>query len=148
MLSAAYQSSAEPDPKNLVADPENRLLWRFNRQRLDAEALRDDLLFVTGKLDLKEGGLAAHVGKDNVRRTVYCFVSRRRLDSDFALFDFPNPNNTSEQRNVTNVPLQRLYFMNNEWVIAQAQVFADKLTGDDARRINDAFRLLFQRAPT
>jgi mono/diheme cytochrome c family protein/cytochrome c553 len=148
MLSAAYQSSAAPDPKNLAADPENRLVWRFNRQRLDAEALRDDLLFVAGKLDLKQGGLAAHVGKDNVRRTVYCFVSRRKLDSDFALFDFPNPNNTSEQRNATNVPLQRLYFMNNDWVIGQARVFADKLTGDETKRINDAYRLLFQRAPT
>jgi hypothetical protein len=148
MLSAAYELCAEPDPKNLAADPENRLVWRFNRQRLDAEALRDDLLFVTGKLDLKEGGLAAHVGKDNVRRTVYCFVSRRKLDSDFALFDFPNPNNTSEQRNVTNVPLQRLYFMNNDWVISQAKVFADKLTGDNSKRINDAYRLLFQRVPT
>jgi mono/diheme cytochrome c family protein len=148
MLSAAYQLSAEPDPRDLAADPENRLLWRFNRQRLDAEALRDDLLFITGKLDLTEGGLATHVGKDNVRRTVYCFVSRRKLDPDFALFDFPNPNNTSEQRNVTNVPLQRLYFMNNDWVIAQSKVFADKLTGDNAKRIDDAYRLLFERTPT
>ena len=98
MLSAAWQSSAEPNEKNLAADPENRLVWRYNRQRLDAEALRDGLLFASGRLDLKPGGLAERLGKDNVRRTVYCFVSRRKLDSDFALFDFPNPNNTSEQR--------------------------------------------------
>jgi mono/diheme cytochrome c family protein len=149
MLSATYRLSAEPNEKNLAVDPENRLWWRYNRQRLDAEALRDDLLFVAGKLDLREGGLAKHLGKDNNRRTVYCFVSRRKLDSDFALFDFPNPNSSSEQRTATNVPPQRLYFMNNEWVIAQGKAVADRLgAGDNAQRIDEAYRLLFQRAPT
>lgn len=148
MLSAAYQSSAESNEKSLAVDPENRLLWRYNRQRLDAEALRDDLLFVSGNLDLQQGGPAAHLGNENRRRTVYGFVSRRKMDSDFALFDFPNPNNTSEQRISTNVPLQRLYFMNNDWVIAQARSVAEKLTGDDAKRIDGIYRLLFQREPT
>ena len=124
MLSAAYQLSAAPNEKDLAADPDNRLIWRHDRQRLDAEALRDDLLFVSGQLDTKEGGLAQKIGKDNARRTVYAFVSRRKTDPDLALFDFPNPNNTSEQRNATNVPPQRLYFMNNEWVIAQAKALA------------------------
>jgi cytochrome c553 len=148
MLSAAYQASAEPNEKNLAADPDNRLVWRFNRQRLDAEALRDDLLQVAGKLDLKEDGLAQRLGKDNVRRTVYSFVSRRKLEADLALFDFPNPNNTSEQRNATNVPPQRLYFMNNDWVIAQATAVAERLKGDDGKKIDEAYRLLFQRLPT
>jgi mono/diheme cytochrome c family protein/cytochrome c553 len=148
MLSAAYRSSAQPDEKDLAADPENRLIWRYNRQRLDAEALRDDLLFVSGKLDVKEGGPAEHLGQDNARRTVYSFVSRRKLDSDLALFDFPNPNGTSEQRSATNVPPQRLYFMNSEWVIGQARAVAAKLTGDNARKIDEAYRLLFQRKPT
>jgi mono/diheme cytochrome c family protein len=115
MLSAAYQMSATPLAKNMAADPDNRLFWRYNRQRLDVEALRDDLLFVSGKLDVKEGGLAQKIGNDNARRTVYCFVSRRKTDPDLALFDFPNPNNTSEQRSATNVPPQRLYFMNIPW---------------------------------
>ena len=152
MLSAAYQlsaeASAEPGAKNMLVDPDNRLLWRFNRQRLDAEALRDDLLLVSGNLDLKEGGLAVHPGKDDKRRTVYSFVSRRKMEADFALFDFPNPNNTSEQRNSTNVPPQRLYFMNNEWVIAQAKAVAARLKGDDSQRIEAAYRLLFQRVPS
>ncbi len=148
LLSAAYQSSAESSEKNLTVDPENRLLWRFNRQRLDAEALRDDLLLVSGNLDLKEGGLAVHLGKDNLRRTVYSFVSRRKLEADFALFDFPNPNNTSEQRNATNVPPQRLYFMNNDWVITQAKAVASRLQGDDVKKIDEAYRLLFQRLPS
>ena len=129
-------------------DPDNRLLWRFNRQRLDAEALRDDLLQVSGNLDLAQGGLAVHLGKDDKRRTVYSFVSRRKMEADFALFDFPNPNNTSEQRNATNVPPQRLYFMNNEWVIAQAKAVTARLKGDDAQRVDAAYRLLFQRLPS
>jgi cytochrome c553 len=152
MLSAAYQSSAEPAAKdvarNITIDPDNRLLWRFNRQRLDAESLRDELLLVSGSLDLKEGGPAAHLGKSDLRRTVYSFVSRRKLESDFALFDFPNPNSTSEQRNATNVPPQRLYFMNNDWVIAQAKAVAARLQGDDAKKIDDAYRLLYQRLPS
>jgi len=150
MLSATYQSGSVANDRNLAADPDNRLLWRFNRQRLDAEALRDDLLQVSGNLDLGEGGQAQRLGTDNVRRTVYSFVSRRKLEADLALFDFPNPNNTSEQRNATNVPPQRLYFMNNDWVIAQAKAFAARLHGgtDDAQKIDDAYRLLFQRLPT
>ena len=70
------------------------------------------------------------------------------MEADFALFDFPNPNNTSEQRNATNVPPQRLYFMNNDWVIAQAKGVAARLTGDDQHRIGEAYRLLFQRPPS
>jgi hypothetical protein len=81
-------------------------------------------------------------------------VSRRKLESDFALFDFPNPNNTSEQRNATNVPPQRLYFMNNDWVITQAKAVAERLQGDgrlqgdDAKKIEEAYRLLYQRLPS
>jgi len=74
-------------------------------------------------------------------------VSRRKMEADFALFDFPNPNNTSEQRNATNVPPQRLYFMNNDWVIAQAEGVAARLKGDDAQKVTEAYRLLFQRLP-
>ena len=84
------------------------------------EALRDSLLFVAGNLDLKAGGPAVPLDDENKRRTVYGFVSRRKLDGMLALFDFPNPNSTSEQRIVTNVPLQRLFFMNSSFVEAQA----------------------------
>ncbi len=148
MLSATYQLSAEPNAKDAAADPEDRLCWRYSRQRLDAESLRDDMLFVSGKLDLKQGGLAEQISDKNTRRTVYCFVSRRKLDPTLALFDFPNPINTSEQRIPTNVPLQRLYFMNNDWVIAEAKAFAARLDApDDSKKIDEAYRLLFQRAP-
>ena len=80
---------------NFAEDPDNRLLWRYNRRRLDAESLRDSLLFVSGKLDLQTGGPAVRLDKENNRRTVYGYISRRQLDPMLALFDFPNPNNTA-----------------------------------------------------
>ena len=148
MLSAAYQLGDEAVEKNVAEDPDNRLIWRHDRQRLDAESLRDDLLFAAGRLDTTGGGPATKIGKDNTRRTIYCFVSRRKLASDLSLFDFPNPNNTSEQRLATNVPPQRLYFMNNPWVLDQARAFVARLSGTDDARIGQAYALLFQRMPT
>jgi Protein of unknown function (DUF1553) len=150
MLSAAYQLSADYAAANFAADPDNRLLWRANRQRLDAESLRDALLFVSGNLDLKPGGPPEHLDKaDNHRRTVYGFVSRRKLDPMLALFDFANPNSTSDQRMVTNVPLQRLFFMNSDLVAQQSRSLAGllKTEPDDAARIRKAYRLLLGREP-
>ena len=93
--------------RNYAVEPENRLLWRANRRRLDAEALRDSLLHVSGNLDLTAGGRAVKMTDQFKRRTVYGFVSRKKLDGMLALFDFANPNNTSENRIVTNVPLTK-----------------------------------------
>jgi hypothetical protein len=148
MLSAAYALSAGASARNFALDPENRLVWRANRRRLDAEALRDSLLFVSGNLDLKPGGQAEQLTPENRRRTVYGFISRRKLDGMLALFDFPSPNNTSEQRLSTNVPLQRLFFMNSPLVADQAKALAARLRGEDTARIDEAYRLLFSRAPT
>ena len=150
MLSAAYQLSAAHDAKNFTADPENRLLWRANRRRLDAESLRDSALFVAGDLDTKLGGEAQKLTEEkNHRRTVYGFVSRRKLDPMLQLFDFPNPNSTSEQRLATNVPLQRLYFMNSGAVAREAQALAGRVSGaGDRDKIRTAYRTLFGRLPS
>ncbi len=147
MLSAAYALSADNSAKDYSVDPENRLVWRANRHRLDAEAMRDSLLFVSGNLDLTPGGKAERLTDDNKRRTVYGFVSRRKLDRMLALFDFPSPNNTSEQRLTTNVPLQRLFFMNSALVADQAKALAARLKGEDVQRITEAYRILFSRPP-
>ncbi|MDQ6664931.1 MAG: DUF1553 domain-containing protein, partial [Acidobacteriota bacterium] len=79
---------------------------------------------------------------------VYGFISRKKLDGILSLFDFPNPNNTSEQRMETNVPLQRLFFLNSDFVMTQSKALAELLNGDDAARIDQAYRRLYQRAPT
>jgi hypothetical protein len=151
MLSATYQLSTEHSARNFAADPDNRLLWRANRQRLDAEAMRDALLFVSGNLDSKMGGPPEKLtDAKNHRRTVYGFVSRRKPDATMALFDFANPNSTTDQRMTTNVPLQRLFFMNSELVARESKALADRLktAGDDAARIRQAYRLLLGRDAT
>ena len=143
MLSAAYQLSADYSARAYAADPENRLVWRANRRRLDIEALRDTLLFVAGDLDATAGGPPARLDVENKRRTVYGLVSRRKLDGMLALFDFPNPNNTSELRMATNVPLQRLFFMNGGLVAQESQSLARRV-----HAIPQAYRLLFNREPS
>jgi mono/diheme cytochrome c family protein len=150
MLSAVYQTSAQESAEAREKDGSNRFYSHFNRQRLDAESIRDSVLFVAGDLDLKEiGGPSKDFGPDNTRRTVYCKVSRFRLNNYLQVFDFPNPSFTAEQRFSTNVPLQRLYFMNNDFVYAQAGKLAERVhsQASDTARIAEAYRLLYGRAP-
>jgi hypothetical protein len=150
MLSATYQLAALYDARDAAVDPDNRLLWRANRRRLDAESLRDSALFVAGDLEARLGGEAQKLtDESNRRRTVYGFVSRRKLDPMLQLFDFPNPNNTSEQRMATNVPLQRLYFMNSPTEAREARSLAARLSGtSDREKIRAAYRTLFARTPS
>ena len=153
MLSEAYARSAAGSPEADRIDAENRLLWRTNRRRLDVESLRDGMLFVAGRLDLQAGGPPQPLNEaDNRRRTVYGFVSRRRLDAELGLFDFPNPNNTSPRRVATDTPLQGLYFLNSPFVQRQAEALAERVAAEagesDADRIERLYRLLFGRRPT
>ena len=145
MLSATYQLSTDLDEKNLAKDPANRLLWRANlAQRLDAEALRDSLLAVSGELDDSMGGPPVPFGDSELPPDGLCARSARtKPDAELALFDFPNPNATSEQRLVTVGPMQRLYFMNNGFVAKQAKALAERLAvqkSDDAARIQRAYQ--------
>jgi mono/diheme cytochrome c family protein len=147
LLSSVYGLSSEKAAANEAVDADNRLQWRANWRRMDVETMRDSLLFVAGNLDLTPGGEPAVLNDQNRRRTVYGFVSRRKLDPLLALFDFPNPNNTSEQRTETNVPLQRLFLMNSSFVEQQADSLAKRLTGTDAEKVRQAYRILYGRLP-
>src|ERR1700722_7281750 len=151
LLSSTYQLSTESSADNAEKDGANRLYWRANRQRLDAGAIRDSLLFVSGSLELKKtGGPSSDLGNYNNRRTVYCKIRRYRLDNFLQVFDYPNPSFTAEQRFTTNVPLQRLYFMNSSFVYKQAEAFARRVydEADDTARIQKAYRILFGRPPS
>jgi hypothetical protein len=151
ILTAVYRLSDEVSERNYAEDPGNRLLWRYNRRRLDAESIRDSLLYVSGKLDFEAGGPAVHLDQPNNRRTVYAFISRRQLDPMLALFDFPNPNNTSEQRLQTTVPLQKLFFMNSPFVIDQSVALSARAAANassDDQRLTSLYRLVLQRGPT
>jgi cytochrome c553 len=149
LLSATYQLSCERDERNVAADPGNQLLWRMNRQRLDVEAWRDALLASSGELDDRIGGPSVNLGDSgNKRRTLYGKISRHDLDGLLRLFDFPDPNITSAVRPVTIVPLQQLFVLNSEFMIARARSLAARLAteeNNDAARIRRAFVRLYGR---
>jgi mono/diheme cytochrome c family protein len=149
MLSAAYQMSSRFDEDNARTDPDNLLLWRMNRRRLEVEPWRDAMLAVAGNLDRTIGGPSTELSSaDNCRRTLYGAVSRHNLDPLLRLFDFPDPNLTSDRRPVTSVPLQQLFVLNSEFMARQAQALAARLTADpetDAARIHRAFLLVYGR---
>jgi hypothetical protein len=149
LLSATYQLSADNNPTNFAVDPDNRLLWRANRQRLDAESMRDTLLAVSGELDPSSGANPVALEKsDNKRRSVYGFISRRKLDGTLALFDFPNPNLSAEKRIVTATPLQQLFFLNSDFLTQRAQALVSRLPDSTPEaRIRQAYRLLYTRDP-
>ena len=150
MLSSTYQLSADYAEKNFGVDPDNRLLWRANRQRLDAEALRDSLLAVSSELDATAGASPEDLADEkNHKRTIYGYVSRRKLDGTLALFDFPNPNVTGEQRTATATALQQLYFLNSSFVDARAKALANRMENqpNDAARIRNAYRAVLGREP-
>jgi len=130
LLSHTYRQSSEKNEMAFQKDPQNRLYWRFNRQRLDAEQIRDSLLFVSGVLDTKEiGGPSRDIDSPKFkRRAVYGQVSRFLLADFHKTFDFPNPNISASQRFSTSVPLQRLFFMNSEFVSDLAGKFAERTT--------------------
>ena len=150
MLSAVYQLSNEFMQVNFDKDAGNRLYWRANRQRMDAEQIRDSLLATSGALENKFGGPSETLSPQSTRRTLYGKVSRYKLDEYLQLFDFPSPNISAEQRYSTNVPLQRLFFMNSDFVQQQAELLARKIEGEPSReaRIQKAYRLIYGRAAT
>ncbi|MBI1356900.1 MAG: DUF1553 domain-containing protein [Acidobacteria bacterium] len=129
MLSYVYQQSSEKNAEAAEKDPENRLLWRFNRQRMDAEQVRDSLLFVSGLLDDEMFGKSGDIDSPKFkRRAVYAEVSRFLLADYFKTFDFPNPNLSASERFSTSVPTQRLFFMNSEFMFNTAKAFAKRIS--------------------
>ncbi len=152
MLSATYRLASASDVANDERDPDNRLLWRMNRRRLDIEAWRDALLAASGNLDAAVGGPSLKLDDaGNRRRTLYAAISRHQLNSMLRLFDFPDPNLTSERRVMTTVPMQQLFVLNSEFMVRQARSLAARLAGispgDDDARIDQLYRWVFARAP-
>ncbi len=153
MMSATYQLSSGMIERNYEKDAENRYYWRFNmRKRLDAEALRDSMLAVAGNLDRTQGGPGKPLDDENHRRAVYGLVSRTQPNRMLTLFDFPDARNTASKRSVTMGPLQRLYFLNNSFVVQQAERLAERVEkeagADHARRIRRSYELLYARPAT
>ena len=172
VLSRTYRQASRFDSDAFVVDPENRLLWRMSKRRIEVEAMRDAMLQVSGELDHRRpvGSLVGRVIGDRpvslvgldarlppdldgaVHRSVYLPVMRDRLPDVFEVFDFAQPSLVTGQRESTNVATQSLYLMNSDFVYRCAEHLANHLRsrdGDDPRDfIHDAFRLCFAREPT
>lgn len=125
MLSAAYRQQSRPRDDGRQKDPTNRFLWRMNPRRIDFEAWRDSILSTAGTLDPAAGGPSVELeGESNFRRTAYAKVSRARLNPLLKLYDFPDPNQHSPNRELTTTPLQQLFVMNGAFLRGQARTIA------------------------
>lgn len=153
MTSATYQRSSRPTLTQMEIDPANRLLARYNRQRLSFEAMRDSMLMATGKLNSTLGGKSFKLFQGlTPRRTVYGFVNRMDLPGVLRTFDFPEPMATSGRREMTTVPAQALFFLNHDLVANCAREIANrpdlKSATNDRLKIARIYQLLFARQPT
>ena len=172
MTSEAYRmASGFATSAHLDRDPDNRLLWRFPMQRLEAEAVRDSILAVSGALNREIGGPAVFPplpedvlgsmrhgiwrrqpdGPATWRRSVYVYRKRGLPFPLFEVFDLPDQNATCARRNVSTVPTQALTLLNNEFILKQASLFAGRVretAGADAvRQIDLAYELALARPP-
>jgi hypothetical protein len=165
MTSRAYQQSSAFNAKAHKIDAGNRLLWRMPLKRMDAESLRDAILWVSGNLDFKMGGPSFALqqkgargsyiyktvdndGPEVWRRAVYRFVVRGGERIFMDSFDCPDPSVATPQRTVSNTPVQALTLMNNAFLIRQAGLFAKRLEKEAATQegqVRRAYRLAFGR---
>jgi hypothetical protein len=162
VLSRVYQQASDERADCVATDPENRLLWRANRRRLEFEAIRDSLLAVSGNLDPAIGGRPIDLAKQPYapRRTIYGFIDRGDMASLLRTFDFPSPDASSPERSRTTVPQQALFAMNSAFVIEQAKSAAARALGaetaantaesaaatDPATRIDALYRTVLGRS--
>jgi hypothetical protein len=154
MLSSVYQMSSRSNPEYQERDPENRLLYRQNRRRLEAEPVRDSILFVGGGLDETMGNMAG--GVDANRRAIYLPVDRAALYEMFSTFDYVETANHIEQRPVTTVPNQALFLMNSTMVYEQSRRLIEQLPTTDpsvpvqdlAPVVSTIFEKLYSRQPS
>jgi hypothetical protein len=157
VMSAAYQQASRHRAEGVDRDPQNLLLWRANKLRLESEVLRDAALSVAGTLNTQMGGpgikpripeamlvasqrnkwpVVKKEGPEHWRRSVYIYIKRQLPFPLLELFDSPNSAQTCDRRDVSIVPTQALVLMNDEFVQEQAGFFADRVrkdAGDDVR---------------
>jgi hypothetical protein len=169
VLSSTYRQASSGSAKGLAADAGARLLWRYPPRRLEAEPVRDAILSVSGKLDLRMGGPGFDLfepnsnyvkvympkkvfGPEEWRRMVYQSKPRMQLDDTFGPFDCPDAGQITPRRTSSTTALQALNLLNSRFLIQQADFFAERLrqeAGDEpAAQVKRAFWLAFQRPAT
>jgi hypothetical protein len=170
LLSSAYRQASGHRPEGAAVDADNRFVWRMNRQRLDAEEVRDSVLAVSGKLNLVMGGpgfelfrfkddhspVYDHTALEKIqdpatyRRTVYRFTVRSVPNPFLDCLDCADPNINTPVRNTTLTALQALVLLNDPFMIRQADYFTERVKGmsaDAGGQIEAAYRLALGRAP-
>ncbi len=162
MLTNTYQMSSKYSSVASEQDPENRLLWRIDRRRLEAEAVRDAIMMVSGGLDFEMGGSILGIEKDGYvpkdkidydrnRRAVYLPVIRSSMYDFFRAFDFADPSVLNGNRESSVMPPQALFMMNGSVVLDHSRRWAGELLKrqdlDDAGRIRTAYEQAFARLP-
>jgi hypothetical protein len=163
--SSVYQLGSQESAEGLRQDPANRLLWRHARRRLEAEAIRDAILCVSGTLDLARPGphpfpppekwtWTQHTPfkerYESMHRSVYLMTQRLQRHPFLALFDGPDTNNSTESRRASIVPQQALFAMNHPFVDEQARHLAERVrasSADRALRVHQLHELAWSRPP-
>lgn len=154
VLSATYRESSDFQEASAAVDPQNKLNWRYNRRRLEGEAIRDSMLATAGVLNTKmygpgvfpplppgmvtRGGWAKHEDSaDAARRSIYIFVRRNTRYPMIEAFDMPDTHESCARRNNTVTPMQALELMNNDLVADWSRAFARRV-GNDSGLTQDA----------
>jgi hypothetical protein len=165
MTSRTWQLASVDHSRNLEIDPSNRWHWRYSRRPLDAESIRDSMLFVSGILDrtipkshpfpsVNTWGFTIHnpfhAVYDSNHRSVYLMVQRNRRHPYLALFDAADPNQSVARRQPTMTPTQALFLMNSPFIHKQAKGFASRIaaeSGDSLAKTLWAFETVHGRIP-
>ncbi len=162
VLSRTYQLASECDERTRDADPDNTLLARHERRRLDAEALRDTMLAASGELDLQpgQGSLIQHqellinemgnLHRPSRHRSVYLLMVRNSMPPELTAFNLPDGTAVTGQRDITTLPTQALYLLNSGFLVEQSQRFAERLlatSSGEQEIVQTAYRRAFSREP-
>ncbi len=166
--SETWRQSNRPIAEAIQVDATSRLLWRFPPRRLEAEAIRDSILAVTGVLDLQKAGgpgfnpfevemenvrhyhAKKSYGPDDWRRMIYMTKVRQEREQVFGNFDCPDASMVVPKRSRSTTPLQALNLLNSHFIMQQAELFAKRLEKENetvAQQITEAWQLCFQRPP-
>ncbi|MEQ8634347.1 PSD1 and planctomycete cytochrome C domain-containing protein [Gimesia maris] len=158
VLSRTYQQSSFCEADVRDADPENKLLCRHNRRRLDAESLRDSILATSGQLNPDPGlgssianvdelvNTAGNLHLPSNHRSIYLCMLRHSEPAQLAAFDLPDSTKPVGQRNETTLPTQSLFLLNSDFLIEQSQAFARDVLTDPKLKETERINLVYQRA--
>lgn len=169
LMSNTWQQDSRPRASGLSADAGSRLLWRFPPRRLEAEAIRDSMLAVSGVMDLRMGGPGfsgfevqaenvrhffpkKNYGPEDWRRMIYMTKVRQEQESVFGAFDCPDGSQVAPKRSRSTTPLQAFNLLNSAFVIQQSELFAKRLEEEvpeaSTQRAALAYQLAFGRPAT